>query len=616
MIGYTVNFGTIAGRPQATPSPGQKFRLAVLGDFSGRANAGRVETGAALAGRAPWKLDVDTLDKLIAKQNIRLRLDLAGDGETIEVPIGEIDDFHPDQLVDNVALFEELRDLRKNLNSRAGFDRAAKEVLAWAGETALPPPPRKAAGAAIATDRKLSDFARLTGRAAPPTAEAAADALIRRIIGPLIEPARDARQEQLVARADEALSATMRRVLHHPDFQAAEALWRGVELLARRVETDARLEIVLYDVSAEEIAADLAATDQLQDTGLYGLLAEAPLLDAHQGALSAVVGLFGFELTPPHADLLGRIAQVAAAAGAPFLSAIAPDGMKTPLHDQHPLIKDAWTALRALPACAYLGLAAPRFLLRLPYGRKTDPIDAFAFEEFTRQSGLSGMLWGHAALIPALLLATTFRQQANKMKLGSVMGVNDIPYFVYPAPDGDQVALPCTERLYSERQAVAVNAFGVMPLLTMRGRPELRLGSFSSLAGRPLAGFWAPVEIKPPPAPAPEPVPDPVAAPPAPPPAAAVSEPAPPPAVESAAPPPAGGAAEAAPAEPEVDLDALLASLNDTPAPPAATPAPEPAAAEEDVDLDALLASLNAEPPPPSADETEPDLDALLASLN
>ena len=200
---------------------------------------------------------------------LSLALPLAEDGGTVAVPIGSMDDFHPDQLAENLDLFAQLRDLRRNLASRAGFDRAAKQVLSWGGEAPLPPPPRKARGAAVATDRKLSDFARLIGRrATAEVAEAEADDLIRRLVGPYIVPARDSRQDALVARVDEALSAAMRRVLHHPDFQTAEALWRGVEFLVRRIETGARMEIVLYDVSAEELAADLAATDALEDTGL------------------------------------------------------------------------------------------------------------------------------------------------------------------------------------------------------------------------------------------------------------------------------------------------------------------------------------------------------------
>jgi type VI secretion system protein ImpC len=448
----------------------------------------------------------------------------------------------------------------------------------------------------VPTDRKLSDFSRLTGR--PGAAEAADDAvaaLMRRIVGPLVQPKRDARAEQLTARVDEALSAAMRRVLHHPDFQAAEAMWRGVELLVRRVETGARLEIVLYDVSAEELAADLAATDQLAETGLFGMLVEQPALDAHQGAFSVLIGLFGFELNPVHADLLGRLAQVAAASGAPFIAGIGPDPLKTPMHEQHPLIRDAWSALRAHPAAAYLGLATPRFLLRMPYGKKSDPIDAFAFEEFSRQSGLSGMLWGHAALIPGLLLAETFVKQGGKMKPGALSSVGEMAYYVFTDSDGEQIALPCTERLYGERQAAQVIGYGVMPLFSLRGRPEVRLGGFSSLAGSPLAGFWGPADTS---APAVTP-----------PPPTQASRPAPVPAT----PVPATPEAAAAPAEAEAeapDLDALLASLSA----PEAAAAPAAAPAAED-DLDALLASLNAEPPAAAADATEPDLDALLASL-
>jgi type VI secretion system protein ImpC len=601
---YDVSFGTL-GKAAAPPAAGQKFRLAVLADCSGRANAGRLATGAALGAARPIKVDVDNLDDVIAKMRLTLSLDLTGDGQTVAVPIGGMDDFHPDQLAESLDVFAELTMLRRNLGSKTGFDRAAKQVLSWGGGSPLPPPPRQARGATIAKDCKLSDFARLTGRApvqagAAEAAEHSADALVRRLVGPFVQPARDARQDQLVARVDEALSAAMRRMLHHPDFQAMEAVWRGVEFLVRRIETGARMEIVLYDVSAEELAADLAATDTLAETGLYAMLAEAPRLDAGQGPLSAVLGLYGFELSPPHADLLGRVAKIAAGAGAPFVASIAPDALATPIHDQHPLIKDAWAALQGLQEAAYLGLATPRFLLRMPYGRKSDPIDAFAFEEFTRQSGLSGMLWGHPALLAGLLLAESFKQQGMKMKPGSITAIGDIPYYVYVDPDGNQTALPCTERLYSERQAVMVSTYRVMPVLSLRGRPEVRLGGFAALGGGTLAGFWAPVAITaaPPPQAAPA-APEPVPA--APEPAAAAPGPAPTPGVTDA------------------DLDALLAGLETLTVEPAAEPANAPAepaaAADPMADLDALLASLSAEPPPPAPDATESDLDALLASL-
>ena len=614
---YDVSFGRLDASRRA--EPGAAFRLALLGDFSGRASKGVLDTGAALAARKPLRVDVDSLDDVLARLAPRILVPLGDAGETVEVAPASMDDFHPDQLVEALPLFEELLTLRRSLGSRAGFDRAAKEVLSWAGAEALPAPEtRRARGGAIAMDRKLTDFARLTGR--PAAAEASTEDLVRRLVGPYVVPATDSRQEALVARVDAALSDAMRRVLHHPEFQSAEALWRGLEMLVRGLETGARLQIVLYDVTAEELAADLAANEDLKDTALYSLLVEQPAADADAGQISFVAGLYGFELSPPHADLLGRMAQVAGAAGAPFVAAIGPDAFRVPEHEWHPLVRSAWTSLRALPAACYLGLASPRFLLRMPYGKRTDPVDAFAFEEFTRQGGLSGMLWGSPVVLVAQLAAEAWLSGGRAMKLGSASVVGDLPVYVYRDADGDQMALPCTERLFTERQAAQVAAAGVIPVVSLRGRPEVRVAGFGSLAGAPLAGRWAPVDIRPPPPPKP-------ATPPPAPPKAEAKPAVPKPAPAKPAPPAAHEAEEETD-----DLDALLADLGATdqgaaptppppappppaPAPPAATSEPEPEPDGDDADLDALLASLGAEPPPAKPDETDADLDALLASL-
>ena len=71
------------------------------------------------------------------------------------------------------------------------------------------------------------------------------------------------------------------------------------------------------------------------------------------------------------------------------------------------------------------------------------------------------MLWGHPALLSGLLLAETWLQQGKAMRLGTVMGVGRHAVLSsMPDPDGEQVALPCTERLYTEREAVQVAATG------------------------------------------------------------------------------------------------------------------------------------------------------------
>ncbi len=578
---YQVNFGTLGSRPPAAArGSGSPFRLAVLGDFSSRASKGELEIGADLAARKPLKVDIDNLDDVMQRLGNKLLLPIGRDGGSVELEIGCIDDLHPDELYGNLEVFEELSALRQQLDSASMFDRAAREVQSWADEEEqMPAQSRpKARGGVIPVDGKLSDFAQLVGRPSSLVEEETpADELIQQMVAPYIEAAADPRQEEYVAAVDKALSGTMRAVLHHPDFETVESLWRSVEFLVRRVETSHKLQIVLYDVSAEELAADLSSAESLEESGLYRLLVEQPVMDAHQGALSAIIGAYTFEQTPPHAELLGRLARLAACAKAPVITAIGTDCLKQSFEDLHPLTQDAWTSLRAMPEAAWLALAVPRFMLRMPYGAKSEPIDEFEFEEFDRKTGLKGMLWANPAFLVGLLLAESYSRNGAKMNLGSVMSVGEMPYHYYTDDDGDQIALPNTERLLNERLAAFTTSLGFLPILAIRGRPEVRLGGFQSLAAGELTGFWSAVQPEP------------------------------------------GTTSRAAP-EAEAVAEPEMAPEEEPVIEAAEEPAEADMEAEEeegDDDLDALLADLGGddEEPEEGDDDMDPDLAALLADL-
>jgi type VI secretion system protein ImpC len=609
-----LNFGRLktTTRPGTGKPPGS-FRIAVLGDFSGRANRGLIEVGDALAKRKPIKLDVDTLDGVIQKFQSVLHLPLGPEGGSVEIKPQALDDLHPDQLYENLAVFEELSTLRRQLDSTKTFAKAAAEVRDWLEERGKPvePRPRRSRSTAIRIDAKLSDFAQLIGKPVPEFEEAtAADELIKQVVAPHVVADDDPDQDALIAAVDQALSSAMRNLLHHPDFQALEAAWRSLDFLARRIETSTKLQIVIYDLSADELAADLSAAETLEDTGLYRLLVEQPALDAHQGPFSAFIGNYTFEMTPPHAELLGRMAQIAAQACAPFVAAIGTDCITHKRDDWHPLVLDAWDALRALPEAAFLGLATPRFLMRMPYGEKRETIDAFEFEEFNDKTGLRACLWGNPAILAAVLLAETFQQCGPKLQLGKVLALDDMPYFFYYDEDREATALPCTERLVSERVAAHIGSQNLIAVLAIKGRPEVRLAGFRSLAGTPLAGPWTPPESLPKRKPAPAAVqaaPEPVAVAPAPEPQP-VAEPE---------------VAAQTSAETDDDLDSLLSELTAAsepePAPQAESSAEAAAETTESVDdeLDALLAELGAAEtaPPPAEEEMDPELAALLADL-
>src|SRR5215471_15545258 len=212
-----LSFGIISdGAASAKIPPSGPFRLAVLGDFSGGANKGRLEVGDDLARRKPLRVDVDNLDQVMARLKITLSLPMTGEG-AVEFPVAGIDDFHPDQLYEKVELFSAMSELRQKISSKSGFASAQKAMVGWRAEPA-PPPLRglkRPRGATVPKGGKLSDFAKLIGQ---PTASEDAgsvdiDELLKAVVRPYIVKAKDPAQAVLLKSVDTALAATMRKVL-------------------------------------------------------------------------------------------------------------------------------------------------------------------------------------------------------------------------------------------------------------------------------------------------------------------------------------------------------------------------------------------------------------------
>ena len=501
-------FGAMSGeRPDAQRLERKRFRIALLGDFTGRSAQGLIEVGDALAARKPILLDTDTVEDVIEGFATTLVLPIGKDGAGVEVKLGGLDDLHPDELYENVELFAALKSLKSQLGNGGTAESAAKSLIAWGEQhgRAVAPARATSGGNTVRADLKLSDFQKLIGDTEKTLAQPSpVDELMARVVGPHIRKLPDPDVTAMAGAVDDALSGAMRMVLHHPEFQSVEAQWRALDLIARSIETDDTLEVMLYDVSAEEIAADLTQSDDLSTSGLARLLTEGPMDEEFgRGAYSALIGMYTFEETPPHAQLLGRIARVAAHVDAPFFAAITPSFIETPKQDRHPLVAKEWDTLRAMPEARHLALATPRFLMRRPYGAKTEPICEFDFEEFTQSAGLSGMLWANPVVLVAILLAKSFKENGPSMGLGEIMSLGDMPYHFVLDRYGDQVALPCTERNLTLDKVETVLGRGYLPVVSIKGRDDIRLASFQSLGGGEILGPWSGVQPPPPSAPTP-----------------------------------------------------------------------------------------------------------------
>ncbi|MEC8554693.1 MAG: type VI secretion system contractile sheath large subunit [Planctomycetota bacterium] len=486
---FTLQFGQLDSKPKDL-SEIKKFRIAVLGDFSGRGNTGDVEVGAAMAAKRGLKVDSDTIDEMIERCNIKLLLPAGPEGALLEVAIECLDDFHPDQLYESIPLFEKLVNLRGKLQDSASYDKAVSALRSLAIEPAAKRKRQTSSSVSIPRKRldSLDDLLQQEYDNAEPSD---LKRLLRNVVGPHIQPSMQD-QASMIAAVDSALSELMCTILHHPDFQAIESIWRSIELMVHRLELDHQLELVLFDISAAEFAADLASSGQLEETGLYKLLVEYPSQDNSEGPFSVVLGNYLFEKIPPHAEILGRVAQLAANANFAFLSSIDKNVIDIKPGDDEPeIVASAWRALSGMPQANYVGLMSPRFMLRWPYGKKTEPIDSFEFEEFSRSSGIKGMLWGNATILAGVLLGRTCTEQGiQEMKLDSILTVDDLPFYYYNDEHGDQVALPCTERLIGESLASNLTYQSFVSVLAMKGANHVRVAGFRSLTGEALAGIW------------------------------------------------------------------------------------------------------------------------------
>ena len=430
------------GRPRGDEEP---MRILVLGDFHGEPGADR----PALDSRPTHRVDIDELDALMRRLAPRLRL------ASGEITFGEIDDFHPDRLYRRLTLFEALRQTRANPSADAA------ELL----------------GRLLGT--------RPGAVARPAGGGGGVDGFIRDVVAPHIVKGTPGQHEAHVAAVDASIAEQMRVLLHDPAFQALEAAWRGVRWLVSGLELDENLQLHLFDVTRAELQADIgAAGGVLAEAGLHRALVGRSRGVPGDMRWSALIVLAEFGPSEDDTELLAALGAIASSAGGPLVA-----GADPALADPDGRARTGWERLRRTDAAPWIGLAAPRVLLRLPYGKASDPIESFAFEEIVGPPRHEQLLWGNGSLAAALLLGRAFSARGWEMEPGDVREVGDMPAYTF-VRDGERVLQPCAERFLAEREIQAMLDAGLIPLASRRDRSALVAIRFQSIADPPAPLAW------------------------------------------------------------------------------------------------------------------------------
>ncbi len=285
----------------------------------------------------------------------------------------------------------------------------------------------------------------------------------------------------IIAELDKKLSDQVNEIIHQPDYQELESAWRGLHHLVNNSETDQMLKIRVMNISKKDLSKTLkrfkgTAWDQ---SPIFKKIYEQEFGQLGGEPFGCLVGDYYFDHSPPDVELLGEIAQISAAAHAPFISATAPSLFQMEswqeLSNPRDLTKifstpeyASWRSFRESEDARYVGLTMPRFLARRPYGAKSDPVEEFDFEEDTSGGTADKFTWANSAYAMAVNINRSFKQYGWCSRIrgiesgGAVLG---LPTHTFPTDDGG-VDMTCpTEIAISDRREAELAKSGFMPLI-------------------------------------------------------------------------------------------------------------------------------------------------------
>jgi type VI secretion system protein ImpC len=337
---------------------------------------------------------------------------------------------------------------------------------------------------------QFDDFARLLNKEFKPKTDEARSA-VEDAVKTLAQQALETTQlvdrdavdtiQDIIASLDMKLSQQMNLILHHPEVQKLEGAWRGLHYLVNNTETDEMLKIRVMNITKPELQKTLKRYKgtNWDQSPLFKQIYEAEYGQFGGEPFGCLVGDYHFDHAPQDVEMLSELAKVASAAHCPFIAGASPSVMQMDswqeLSNPRDLTKifqtpeyAAWRSLRDSEDSQYIGLAMPRFLARLPYGQKTEPLDDFAFEEDTAGGDHSRYTWANSAYAMATNITRAFKQygwctQIRGIESGGA--VAGLPVHTFPTDDGG-VDMKCpTEIAVSDRREAELAKNGFMPLV-------------------------------------------------------------------------------------------------------------------------------------------------------
>jgi type VI secretion system protein ImpC len=287
--------------------------------------------------------------------------------------------------------------------------------------------------------------------------------------------------QAIIAEIDKKLTEQVNLILHNAEFQQLEGAWRGLHHLVNNTETDELLKIRVMNISKKDLHKTLKRHKGVgwDQSPLFKRIYEEEYGQFGGEPMGCLVGDYHFDHSAPDVEMLGEIAKISAAAHCPFISGASPTVMQMDSWQELANPRDlsklflnseyaAWRSLRDSEDSRYLALTMPRFLARMPYGARTNPVDEFDFEEDTEGAKHDKYAWANSAYAMAVNINRSFKEYGWCTSIRGVESggvVENLPTHSFPTDDGG-VDMKCpTEIAISDRREAELAKNGFMPLV-------------------------------------------------------------------------------------------------------------------------------------------------------
>lgn len=288
-----------------------------------------------------------------------------------------------------------------------------------------------------------------------------------------------------ISAIDEMISKQVGEVLHHASFQKLEGTWRGLHYLVKNTLCSSSLKIKVLNVDKTTLFKNFDKAIEFDQSDLFKKVYEEEYGTAGGTPYGVLIGDYEFTDHPQDTQLLKYISEVSASSFAPFISAanssllgldswedIAKPSDLSRIFDSPKYA--SWNNFRKTEESRFVCLTMPRVLARLPYGKGTNPVETFNYEEVALTEGgvakkvpHTGYTWMNASYVYGAVLTRAFAEYGWCTAIRGVENggkIDGLPIHNFLSDDGD-IDMTCpTEVGITDRREAELSKLGFLPL--------------------------------------------------------------------------------------------------------------------------------------------------------